>query len=497
MHRNCLLVFIVLMLCLAAIAYAMTPTSYRIHDDKNFGRVSSAAPASDGKLLSNSVIDQRFDASRNAFWLATGNGINYWHITSADSSMQSFVSGVAIGNGGVSAIVPTTRSVWAATAFDTTIKGEVFPAGGGIGYTTNDGITWTWMHQPVDRRDETRYKPTSTVVYNIAYDLAVTDSAVWAACFGGGLRKFRFSDSTWSVVAPDTNEFSSGDYLNHRVFSVLAINDSVIWCGTAGGINLSQDGGNSWENFHFIPNNVQTLQGNFVVALHRQVTRTGREIIWASTWKAEDPSEEYGLCWSDNLGASWNRTLEGVKIHNITSVDSVVYAVGPDGLFKSNDYGETWGNFPNMIDWRGNERFGETELYSVAIGNHRLSVGGPDGWATSNDLGGSWSIGRSFVSTTEAEQPSIYAYPNPFSPQRFGLVRFQYNLANSGNVTLTLFNYAMEKAGTIIKNASRPAGDNTELWNGRFGSSTLANGVYFYRLEKPGGEFWGKIIILD
>jgi hypothetical protein len=479
--------------CFVASVSAIPPSTYRLQTERRDTRVQSMGSGG-GNLLSNSIIDMQIDTLRNGFWFATGNGVNLWR--PSDSTWTNAVSGVQIGKGGVSAVQPGRAAVWAATAYDTAIGGQSYPAGGGIGYSDDDGQTWHWMRQPVDSRDTTSYHPTTTNIQNVTYDLAVTNRAVWAADFGGGLRKFTFSDSTWRVRPPDNNPFSALLYLNHRAFSVAAVNDTTLWVGTAGGLNVTSDDGATWQNFHALANDTLSISGNFVVALHVQKTHSGRTVIWAATWQAEDPNEQNAVSWSDNAGLTWHRTLLGEKVHNISSEDSVVYAAGMSGLWKSNDFGATWGLFPTIHDWRGIDRFVESELYTVAAGLNRLMAGGPDGWAVSRDLGFTWTIGRVFVST-QPGVPKSYAYPNPYSPQRFGAVRIQYYLPTPGAVTITVYNFAMEKAGTIVKNVSRPAGDNFELWNGKFGSSTMANGVYFYRIERPGGDAWGKIAIID
>ncbi|MCX7835253.1 MAG: hypothetical protein N2450_04190 [bacterium] len=492
--------FVVASLIIQMQTNAMIPSDFNIHtvnDDFNLSKIQfieDIEPNRQGRLLSNSIIDQKVDSLRNGFWIATGEGLNFWNVL--DSSWLSITSNNHFGRGGVSAIQTNTSAIWAATAYDTIISGVRYPAGGGIGYSTDNGINWRWFPQPVDSRDITEYRPTTTNVQNLTYDLAITSTAVWAASFGGGLRKFSFSDSIWRVRPPDANPFSALNYLNHRAFSVFAENDSIIWVGTAAGINRSTNGGNEWQNFRHSPADTLTITGNFVVAIHLQ-KYNNRKFLWASTWKAEGATEEYGISVTEDNGITWRRTLKGEKIHNITSIDSIVYAVGPDGLFKSIDFGVSWWQFPPITSSHQNLVIGEQELYSVATGFNRLLVGGPDGWAVSSNSGNSWSIGRAFESTRQVGQPQVYAYPNPFSPQRFSYVRFQYHLDAPEHITITLYSFALEKVGTIVSRVYRPAGDNQEVWNGQINQQAIANGVYFYRLEKGKKETWGKLIILD
>lgn len=494
-----LLTLFLLIFLISSSTFAYLPDSYDVFDShRNFQKKVSPQVNSNvnssGRLLSNSIIDQKVDLYRNGFWLATGSGLNFWKVS--DSSWLSITSSESFGNGGVSAVFVNSNAIWCATAYDTIISGVRYPAGGGIGFSTDNGNNWRWYSQPVDSRDETEYRPTTTNIQNLTYDLAITNHAVWAASFGGGLRKFSFSDSTWRVRPPDSNPFSALTYLNHRVFSVMAETDSVLWVGTAAGINRSSDSGQSWTNFRHSPADTNTITGNFVVALHHQFYNN-RQLLWASTWRAEGVTEEYGLSVTENNGQSWKRTLVGEKIHNLTSKDSVIYAVGPSGLFKSVDFGITWWLFPPISSNTQNLVIGDSELYSVALGFNKLVVGGPDGWAVSSNLGGDWSIGRAFVSTRDKNQPITYAFPNPFSPRRFPLVRFQYYLDHPTTIQITLYNFAMEKVGTIIPRTNRNSGDQQESWNGLLNNQTPANGVYFYRLEYGNQESWGKLIILD
>ena len=74
-------------------------------------------------------------------------------------------------------------------------------------------------------------------------------------------------------------------------------------------------------------------------------------------------------------------------------------------------------------------------------------------------------------------------YPNPFNPT----TRIAFGLAAQGRVSLRVY----DAAGRLVRvlfEGSRPAGNYTELWDGRDSrGGAVASGIYFYRLQA--GEF--------
>jgi len=70
-------------------------------------------------------------------------------------------------------------------------------------------------------------------------------------------------------------------------------------------------------------------------------------------------------------------------------------------------------------------------------------------------------------------------YPNPFNPT----TRIAFGLAAQGRVSLRVY----DAAGRLVRvlfEGSRPAGNYTELWDGRDSrGGAVASGIYFYRLQ--------------
>jgi photosystem II stability/assembly factor-like uncharacterized protein len=347
-------------------------------------------------------------------------------------------------------------------------------------------------------------QPGPTNVQNVTYDIALLDGTVWITSYGGGLQKSDNLGVTWEVVTPDTFFFDPLDNLNHRAFSAITV-DSVLWVGTAGGINKSLDRGRTWVNFSH-QNQPQPISGNFVVALAHQ-RYGGKDVLWGATVNAEDPNEFRAVSKSIDGGLSWSTTLEGEFAHNFAFDDSVVYVATDNGLFKSIDGGATWAVFPQVRDRASGEAFYSTEIFAAAVGaDGALWVGGSDGLAITRDNGLSWKIARAPQPTGVEGAPNTYAYPNPFSPFRHlqiggdGHVRFQYSTDGPATVTVKVYDYAMKLVATVVEHKSIfGEGEHAEVWNGRNEKGdVVANGAYFYRIDVEGeGSYWGKLIVLD
>ena len=431
-------------------------------------------------------------------WFGTGRGLGY----SADEgeSFVNFFRTPGIGRGGTSAILVQDGVIWTAAAYDTTTSSGNLDAGGGLSWSDDLGQTWHYIPQPVDpnNEDSLGYKPTTTNILNLTYDIAMHKGTVWIANFGGGLRRSDDSGETWQVVTPDGFPFAPLEYLNHRPFAVVS--DGVtLWVGTAQGVNKSTDDGETWTNYTALNSGIS---GNFIPALAIQQA-TGGPVIWAASWQAEGETERYGVSRSTNGGLTWESYLDGERAHNFGFNGDDVYVVSDNGLFKSPDLGKSWYEFP-WIRTSSGESVYTTEYYSVACGGGLLWLGTGDGLVRSADGGMTWDILRSFREPGTDGEPAVYAYPNPFSPARHnrlggeGHVRIQYALDAPATVFFDVFDFGMNPVFTSSRN-SRNTGPNAEVWDGRnTWGRIVANGTYFYRLTIDGaGEFWGKIIVMN
>ncbi len=92
--------------------------------------------------------------------------------------------------------------------------------------------------------------------------------------------------------------------------------------------------------------------------------------------------------------------------------------------------------------------------------------------------------------------PTVYRlaqnYPNPFNP----VTTISFALPHAGNVTIEIFNPIGQKVAELI-NGFLPAGYHTIQWDSRNGGgSSVASGIYFYRLKADNFRETKKMILL-
>ncbi len=128
-------------------------------------------------------------------------------------------------------------------------------------------------------------------------------------------------------------------------------------------------------------------------------------------------------------------------------------------------------------------------------------AGSSEGLAVTGNNGYTWTVFRSFVSTRVRTSPAVYAYPNPFSPSRDEPVRFQFDIKKAGEVSIEIFNFAMERVIRITGFESAPqpgSADRSLRWDGRDSNGRMVdNGVYFFRAKINGRMTWGKIVVVN
>ena len=456
-------------------------------------------------LLSGGVTDITWSLNNigdTLIWIATGEGVS--RSSDYGQSWVTFTEEDGIGRGGVSGLTAAGPWVCAATVFDTSLA-DVSGVGGGISITSDAGLHWFWMEQPIDAPGDTLLPhidvPTTTAINSIAYDLTIdlSDSSLWIASFGAGFRRYSFVDSTWVNVPPDANPFGAYDNLNHRAFAVEAEPHGV-WAGSADGVNLSLDGGATWENFNYTNTQINgepQITGNWVVALNAQPLPAGNQAVWVGGWATfGDVGDYYGVSVTRDQGHSWEivHDLDQKKVYNFAFAGNDIYAACREGLYKSNDGGTpgSWSRFPEIVDRHNGRRILLDSVYGALVLNDLLFIGTAEGIAVSTNLGIDWNVYR-------PEPVKIRFYPNPFSPEVFGEARLVFSLVEPATVTVQLFDFAMEKVKTVCDGRSYGIGNGWEIyWDGTdLQGEEVANGVYFCAFTIAGGETtWSKIMVV-
>jgi hypothetical protein len=136
---------------------------------------------------------------------------------------------------------------------------------------------------------------------------------------------------------------------------------------------------------------------------------------------------------------------------------------------------------------------------NLAYTNTTLQSAGTDGLAL-GDLNWYPTQHKQYLTDVKidkgAKVPTTFslsnAYPNPFNPT----TNIQFNIAKNENVRLVVFNILGQKIKTLV-NGEMKAGSYTATWNGKdeFGTS-VASGIYFYRLESQSFNSTKKMILM-
>lgn len=527
----------ILLTLLAFPALALTPTELLAQSKFLKGFLLSDSTSTALQLPpANSV--SHIVAEDSVLWIGTGKGLA--RTSNGGRTWQSFRTNSAFANDGIFAVSVRDSLIWASTGFVKKVDQSWIQTGSGYAKSSNNGQAWEHSPQPLDGRGDSIFTPPYGIndsvwllpivvpEQNVTFDMSIYGTTVWIASWSSGLRRstdygqtwrrvllpldnmnsLAPTDTLWTYAPSDTNRrrriFSRFDPRcppcnnNLLAFAVLAIDNDTIWCGTAGGVNKSTDGGISWIRFTR-RNQTASILSNWVIAIEKQQFRNR---IWTTNWKtrlSEELGEEYGVSYTEDGGATWTNLLRGVKAYDFAFKDSIVYIATDGGLYRTAD-GVTFSRNGTIIDATTRQMITTRAFYSVGVIGDTVWGGTPDGLVSTidnaqNPFGSSWKIYRTYQPT--AATNTTYAFPNPFSPH-FEITRLHYAVAAPATVTAEIFDFGMNYVRTVVRNANRNPGEYDEIWNGLDDDGReVANGVYFFRIIVGNGDpMWGKVMVL-
>jgi hypothetical protein len=311
-------------------------------------------------------------------WVGTGRGIS--KTTDGGENWFFYDQRNGLNENGISALVVSGTTVWAATAYDKLVGGELVPFGRGLNKTDDLGDNWdSFIPEQLD------------MAGMVSYDMAIDDTVVWAAAWYGGLIRSRDGGQTWENVFVDSAaqaDFEEGRFLflNNRFFAVVvdtscpldkkqknSINDihhdgKIIWVATENGLQGSLDMGETWFPKDTLlglnSNGVYCLGGDsssLWVGLYEEEEANPLPILPSVTGADFNYTTDNGFTWNvsrPDLGQA--SSLDKFPL-DIAVADTVVWAACAEGgLIRSFDQGGTWDNvFP---DTSAQRRFEEDEL---------------------------------------------------------------------------------------------------------------------------------------
>jgi len=321
-------------------------------------------------------------------------------------------------------------------------------------------------------------------------------------------------------------------FASDTVTSMAIKGDTVIFT-SFDGLAISDDGGRTYT---INRPNIDTLgadlvinhtylgsgggvPGDFVPALAVQYRGSDPARIWASGRPVDGLGfggigyGEYQTI-TDDLGDSigfdlvWNAVFEDDYAWNFEFVGDSIFAATNDGLLFSEGTLDSLNTVWDTIDLI-DEVTGEvlvdplTAVFGVGAVDSLLWVGSNDGIVSLRlDDFGQKRLYLRVDSAAAADE--VYAFPVPFRPGLEQEVDFHFVVEQDGNVTLEIYDFAMNLVARPIDNVFYRAGiypDGSSqgvTWDGRNGKGDLAAvGVYYFKVEFDSGETrWGKLAVM-
>jgi hypothetical protein len=437
--------------------------------------------------------------------------------------------------------------------FNSQLNGETIPTGYGFYNSNNNGISWDFREFPLDDQPDPNcndeilpyngdcdiqftyggnqyFRIRNTVAQQSPpYDVKVRSNTIFAATWASGLLRSTDNSNSWEKViippsnvenlTPDGNYSWNSSYQNIQInrfdarsdlnllgFGLHIDSNNTVWFGSANGVNISPDAYTaptdsiSWKHINF-DNTNDGLLGNWVIEIEEDPITNK---IWMTNWVIDGQSgEQFGIVSTSNIGDSFEQHLIGEKINSIGFKDGAIFAAGENGLFISKNNGDSWSKAPTI---RSANTFlkEDAEFFAVATTNDRVWVGTSDGIISTDDLGDTWEINRVNFPLSggnafepDAKNVTSYAYPNPFSPTLHEFVRIKYELKESGNTSIRIFDFGMNLVRDI-ENDSFTNGTYEAVWDGVDNNGRkVANGPYIYIIEMPDRTIDGKILLVE
>ena len=492
------------------------------------------------KLQSNAIIDIRYGLD-NELYIGTGDSLGYADITDPLSPIFSIVRDTLLPEGGIPALKTYKLNdddiMIVLSGAVTTYKEEeeeCFPSGTGIAWSIDSGTTWNHMSQFIESPDsplyskmtwggqQLKYLTITTTIQNISYDLDVQGNYIYSTSWAGGLRRFNYADENqkWEVIPLPMDEQDSlfCEYVNdeeysldpvifnnHKPFSIYVESDTILWVGTAGGINKGINNDNGcidWVNYTI----EDGLGGNWITGIIPQKFETYTR-LWLISWVGAPPSP-HPLTYSDDGGATWQQVTQlqdqGIITYNLSFSNQFIIASTDHGLYYSeiND-GKFWMNIPITYDIRGERILSQNYYTAISIGESdmvdTLLIGTEDGLSIIS------TSGETLDNIRFWEPPIPFsAYPNPFFINNHNIVgdyshvRFIYSNPNEYSGKIDVFDFAMDMVIHLNNSNSVSDYENEIIWNGsnEYGDK-VTNGVYFCRLSLNGEYYWTKLAVIN
>jgi len=386
-----------------------------------------------------------------------------------------------------------------------------------------------------DATDEWQHLQVQALVYDVDF---FGDTAFVVGEFGARFTETGGNpENEFPIQQLDEFGFAIDD-LDEDTVTVMEVRGDTVLFGSTNGFVYSSDRG---ETFNIVRANRDTLgadfvinhtytsslnfedqtygiTGDFIPALVVNYQDSGTADVWVSGRavtqgfaggrsvgrfdqpvldSASQDTLYYRLRWQavDTLNFAWNFEFAGDSTFAATS--SGLFLDTGSALFASIE-------IPLVDDATGRPLVDAgTGIFAVKVVDSFLWVGTDDGTVRLSLA--SLDGGQLFIkidSTSSADE--VYAFPVPFRPIQGQTLDFHFVVEQPGDVTLEVYDFAMNLVARPIDNVHYDAGVYPDgqlpgiTWDGHNGKGdVVAVGVYYFKVEFESGQVrWGKLAVI-
>lgn len=359
-------------------------------------------------------------------------------------------TGIVVGNSGVilksvdggevwSSVSSSTSNALRGVHFANASTGAAVGSDGTVLISTNGGNSWS--------------PGISGAGGFILYDVFWVDaSTAFAVGEIGRIRKTTNGGSVWLSGAP-------GGSTANDLKSVYFVNGSTGWaCGDAGTVLRTFDGGANWtDKSSLIP------------------TANLKSVFFINESTGFVVGESGAIYKSTDSGVTWNAKVTTTTTFNAVQFTSTStgWAVGNSGaIFKSTTTGELWDSEKSTQTSNLADVFVLSKTLVFAVG--------ASGTILKNE------IATTVSATVEVPQGMLKAIDNLFDPARGESTTVQFNLNNSGPVSLKIYTLQGRLIRTVYNDIVTGGTTYNVQWDGKNDNGEMvASGIYLARIEGP------------
>ncbi|MCF8242598.1 MAG: T9SS type A sorting domain-containing protein [Melioribacteraceae bacterium] len=374
---------------------------------------------------------------------------------------------------------------------------------------TTDGGNWFWWHNFG-----------SWEIISSVHAMSATDA--WMIITDGKLEVYKITDE-WNA------EIKYSDYSDQAPYGNMVYfwneNTGIVVGDPKSGAEIpfilrTEDGGDTWSELTSIPNcpsgtygltsNYSVIGDNVWFGLVGGDTTLVHPIYYSSdkgaTWSTFNPPSGFGGVYQVSFmnedvgiidgpldkyahtsdgGSTWSEKSIEISGSEINPYNGYVYGSYWDNqngeymIARSTDYGESWSFFPNpSARWLTDFSFtADNTIWAVGYNQTLLLGKGMDGPTSIFDGD----------NRTQPEKFTLYQnYPNPFNPT----TNFNFTIPTEMEVEIEIYNTLGKKVDEISKGVV-----SAGMHSFKYDASSLASGVYIYRL-KAGNRYLSKKMIM-